>query len=45
MTTMSADDSYFDYFFKLKGDLPKCVVKKCNRYGKSQKQIKFPTNA
>lgn len=44
MTTMSSDDNYFDYFFKLKGDLPKCVVKKCNRYGRSEKQKKFVKN-
>ena len=38
MTTMSSEDNYFDYFFKLKSDLPKCVVKKSNRYGRTNKQ-------
>ena len=41
VSSMSSDDNYFDYFFKLKADLPKCVVKKCNRYGKSEKQKKM----
>tara|TARA_R110001592_G_scaffold184578_3_gene428344 strand:+ start:638 stop:1045 length:408 start_codon:yes stop_codon:yes gene_type:complete len=44
MTTMSTQDGYFDYYFKLKSHLPNVVVKKCNRHNKSEKcqQIKHP---
>jgi len=37
MTTMSNQDTFFDYYFKLKNDLPKIVVKKSNRKGKSDR--------
>ncbi len=37
MTTMSNQDTFFDYYFKLKDELPKIVVKKSNRHGKSQR--------
>lgn len=37
MTTMSSQDGYFDYYFKLKDHLPNVVVKKCNRHNKSDK--------
>jgi len=36
MTAMSNNDGYFDYYYKLKDELPNVVVKKSNRYGKSQ---------
>ena len=44
MTTMSNTDAFFDYYFKLKNDLPKIVVKKSNRKGKSDrtKNVKEP---
>jgi len=47
MTTMSHDDNFFDYYFKLKPDLPKCVIKKSNRFNKVQKRMtikKFDIN-
>lgn len=31
MTTMSQTDEYFDYYFKLKPDLPQTIVKQCNK--------------
>ena len=34
---MSNQDTFFDYYFKLKNDLPKIVVKKSNRKGKSDR--------
>lgn len=37
MTTMSTQDGYFDYYFKLKEHLPNVVVKKSNRHNKSEK--------
>ena len=37
MTNMSNRDTFFDYYFKLKNDLPKIVVKKSNRSSKSQR--------
>jgi len=37
MTALSCDDLHFDYYFKLKNDLPKCIVKKSNRYNKKSK--------
>jgi len=37
MTTMSNQDTFFDYYFKLKNDLPKIVVKKSNRKGRSER--------
>ena len=37
MTTMSNQDTFFDYYFKLKNNLPKIVVKKSNRKGKSDR--------
>jgi len=38
MTTMSMDDNFFDYYFKLKSDLPKCIVKKSNRFNSKKKR-------
>lgn len=37
MTSMSSSDGYFDYYFKLKDNLPNVVVKKSNREGRSQR--------
>ena len=37
MTTMSNQDGFFDYYFKLKNNLPKIVVKKSNRKNKSDR--------
>ena len=37
MTTMSNQDTFFDYYFKLKNELQKIVVKKSNRLGNSQR--------
>ena len=31
MTTMSESDTFFDYYFKLKPELPKVVIKSSNR--------------
>jgi|TARA_R110000765_G_scaffold18336_4_gene49247 hypothetical protein len=31
MSIMSQKDPYFDYYFTLKSDLPKCIIKKSNR--------------
>lgn len=31
MSIMSHKDPYFDYYFCLKQDLPKCIIKKSNR--------------
>jgi hypothetical protein len=31
MSIMSHKDPYFDYYFCLKSDLPKCIIKKSNR--------------
>ena len=39
MTTMSNSDTFFDYYFKLKPELPKVVVKSSNR--KSQRLKRF----
>jgi hypothetical protein len=39
MTTMSNADTFFDYYFKLKPELPKVVVKSSNR--KSQRLKRF----
>lgn len=39
MTTMSNQDTFFDYYFKLKNDLPKIVVKKSNRKGRSERTL------
>lgn len=43
MTSMSSSDGYFDYFFKLKDNLPNIVVKKSNRDGKSQRSTTIAT--
>ena len=37
MTTMSNQDGFFDYYFKLKNNLPKLVVKKSNRKNQSNR--------
>ncbi len=37
MTTMSNQDGFFDYYFKLKNNLPKIVVKKSNRKNQSNR--------
>jgi len=37
MSIMSHKDPYFDYYFCLKPDLPKCIVKKSNRNVKFNK--------
>ena len=50
MTTMSNQDTFFDYYFKLKNDLPKIVVKKVIEKVKVigqkmlKKLLKKPTN-
>jgi len=43
MSSMSKEDCYFDYYFKLKDDIPKDLVKKNNRYKKinPKKKKKF----
>tara|TARA_R110000744_G_scaffold80657_4_gene158397 strand:- start:1047 stop:1454 length:408 start_codon:yes stop_codon:yes gene_type:complete len=41
MTTMSNQDGYFDYYFKLKDNLPNVVIKKSNRHNKSDKTKSF----
>lgn len=38
MTTMSSSDTFFDYYFKLKPELPKVVIKYSNR--KNERQAK-----
>lgn len=43
MTSMSSSDGYFDYYFKLKDNLPNVVVKKSNREGKSQRSKQIAT--
>jgi len=42
MTSMSASDGYFDYYFKLKDHLPSTVVKKSNRENKSERSRRLP---
>jgi len=43
MTTMSNSDTFFDYYFKLKSELPKIVIKSSNRKSKNQlNKISFP---
>tara|TARA_R110002020_G_scaffold343810_1_gene558157 strand:- start:10069 stop:10464 length:396 start_codon:yes stop_codon:yes gene_type:complete len=42
MTTMSNSDTFFDYYFKLKSDLPKVVVKSSNRKSQRLKSLKVP---
>jgi len=42
MTTMSNSDTFFDYYFKLKSDLPKVVVKSSNRKSQRLKSLKAP---
>lgn len=37
MSIMSHKDPYFDYYFCLKPDLPKCIIKKSNRNTKIYK--------
>lgn len=37
MTTMSSNDGYFDYYFKLKDHLPSCILKKSNRNNKTER--------
>jgi len=44
MTTMSNQDTFFDYYFKLKDDLPKIVVKKSNRHSQRTIRKKLTTN-
>tara|TARA_R100001369_G_scaffold90844_2_gene130572 strand:+ start:247 stop:645 length:399 start_codon:yes stop_codon:yes gene_type:complete len=39
MTTMSNSDTFFDYYFKLKPELPQIVVKSSNRKSQRQKQL------
>lgn len=41
MSSMSREDSYFDYYFKLKDNTPKDLVKKNNRYKKSNPHKKI----
>ena len=40
MTTMSNSDTFFDYYFKLKPNLPKIVIKSSNRVTKKHRQLK-----
>jgi hypothetical protein len=43
MSTMSNSDTFFDYYFKLKPELPKIVIKSSNRKTKNQlNKICFP---
>ena len=44
MTTMSNSDTFFDYYFKLKPELPKIIVKSSNRRDHKMKKLKqqFP---
>ena len=44
MTTMSNQDGYFNYYFKLKDNLPNVVIKKSNRHNKSEKTKSFVNN-
>jgi len=44
MSSMSKEDSYFDYYFKLKENSPKDLVKKNNRYKKLNPKRKYKFN-
>ena len=44
MSSMSKEDSYFDYYFKLKENSPKDLVKKNNRYKKLNPKRKHKFN-
>jgi len=41
MTTMSNSDTFFDYYFKLKSELPKVVVKSSNRRSLRHLNLKY----